>query len=217
MLWRRTLLAMSCVVGAVTLAPGATAAPTIGDLDRIDADQARLQQGEAVTYPQTLYHRGKRYIGGVTYAIVDASADELLQLLADMSAYTEVLPYARSAHLVGKAGADRLVEITQGTSFITAAYTLRLRADDEKREVRFWLDPSRPHGIDDAWGYFRVKALPASPDGSPRVLLAYGILVDLGPGLIRDFFESRIQASMLTVPERLRQYASLRFRSRHRA
>jgi hypothetical protein len=49
------------------------------------------------------------------------------------------------------------------------------------------------------------------------VLLAYGILVDLGPGLMRDFFESRIQASMLTVPDRLRLYAQARFRGRPRA
>jgi hypothetical protein len=156
-------------------------------------------------------------LGGVTYTVVEASVPELTDLLSDMSAYVEVLPHARDARLVGTLGADRLVEIRQGTSFVEAAYTLRMRPDDDKRRVRFWLDRSRHHDIEDAWGYFRVDPLPPSADGSPRVLLAYGILVDLGPGLMRDFFESRIQASMLTVPERLRLYAQARFRGRRRA
>ncbi len=181
------------------------------------SDQARLADGQTVTYPQRLYRHGKRYVGGVSYAVVGASVAELTALLNDMSAYTQVLPHARDAKLVGKLGGDRLVEITQGTSFVQTAYTLRMRADDDSRRVRFWLDRSRPHGIDDAWGFFQVDPLPEASDGSPRVLLSYGILVDLGPGLMRDLFEARIQASMLTVPERLRQYATLRFRGRRPA
>ncbi len=183
-------------------------------------DAARLAAGESVSYPQTFYRHGRRYIGGVTYTIVDASATELTALLADPSAYRQVLPLARDARLVGKAGddkLDRLVEITQGTSVVQASYTLRMRPDDDQQRVRFWLDRSRPHGIDDAWGYFRATPLPDAGDGSPRVLLAYGILVDLGPGIIRDFFEARIQASLLSVPTRLRAYALARFRGRPRA
>jgi hypothetical protein len=179
-------------------------------------DQARLADGQTVSYPQTLVRHGKRYIGGVTYTVVDASASELTSLLSDTDAYREVLPHARDARLVGAVDGDRLVEITQGTALVQAAYTLRMRKDDDGRLVRFWVDRSRPHGIDDAWGFFRVTPLPDAPDGSPRVLLAYGILVDLGPGLVRDFFESRIQASLLTVPTRLRAYASLHFRGRRR-
>jgi hypothetical protein len=214
---RPAALTTAALALAVALGSGPARAAVTGDEATPELDQRRLAQGDAVTYPQTVYYRGKRYVGGVSYAIVDASADELLQLLGDMSAYTEVLPHARTARLVGQKGDDHLVEITQGTSFVTAAYTLRLRADHDRQEVRFWLDRSRPHGIDDAWGYFRVTPLPAGERGQPRVLLSYGILVDLGPGLVRDLFEARIQASMLSVPERLRVYAAARFRAHGRA
>jgi hypothetical protein len=184
--------------------------------DITQGDETRLADGQTVSYPQTLVRHGKRYIGGVTYTVVEASASELTSLLSDTAAYREVLPHARDARLVGAVDGDRLVEITQGNALVQAAYTLRMRKDDDGRRVRFWVDRSRPHGIDDAWGFFRVTPLPDAPDGSPRVLLAYGILVDLGPGLVRDFFESRIQASLLTVPTRLRAYASLHFLGRRR-
>jgi hypothetical protein len=209
----RRVVAMAGLAGALLFAPGTVTA----NESQFSADEmARLESGQTVAYPQSLTRHGRRYIGGVTYVVVDATAGELASLLDDPTAYVSVLPHAKGAQLVEDAAArpDRLVEITQGTALVEAAYTLRMRTDDEGRRVRFWLDPERPHGIDDAWGFFRTTPLEDAPDGSPRVLLAYGILVDLGPGLVRDFFESRIQASLLTVPERLRQYASVRFRGK---
>ncbi len=202
------LLAAALVLGAPQPARAQEAPET---------DEARLAAGQTVSYPQTVVRHGRRYVGGVSYAVIGATVDELVALLGDMSAYTAVLPHARGARLVGTEGGDRLVEITQGLSFVQAAYTLRMRTDDDRRQVRFWLDGSRPHAIDDAWGYFRATPLPDAADGSPRVLLSYGMLVDLGPGLVRDMFERRIQASMLTIPERLRRYAATRFRGRRRA
>jgi hypothetical protein len=209
------------VMRALLLACAFAWSPTAARADTVvapgAADELRLAAGQTIAYPQTLYRHGERYVGGVTYVVVDASLDELTALLADPTAYRQVLPHARDARVLGYEGEDRLVEITQGTALVQAAYTLRMRTDDDKRRVRFWLDRSKPHGIDDAWGFFRVDPLPSAADGSPRTLVAYGILVDLGPGLIRDIFEARIQASLLTVPQRLREYASLRFRGRPRA
>ncbi len=185
--------------------------------DSLAEDQARLEQGQTVSYPQTLMRHGRRYIGGLTYTVVDASIGELTGLFDDASAYRQVLPHTRDARFVGHDGADRLVEIHQGNAIVQAVYTLRMHDQEGPRSVRFWLDRSRPHGVADAWGFFRVEPLADAADGSPRVLLTYGVLVDLGPGIMRDFFESRIQDGLLSVPERLRAYAALRFRGRPRA
>jgi hypothetical protein len=211
---RRTGFVVACL-GAFFLAIQSVAVASTVDVSA--EDEARLAEGKTVVFPQTVARRGRRYVGGVSYAVVHASVSELTEVFRDMSAYREVLPYARAAHLVGTDGGDQLVEISQGTALVEAVYTLRMHMDEDQRRVRFWIDPSRPHGFDDAWGYFKVEPLPDGDDGSPRVLLSYGILVDLGPGLMRDFFEARIQASMLTIPERLQQYAVARFRVRHRA
>jgi hypothetical protein len=205
--------AIFAVVSALLLAApqaGASRGPT-------PEDEVRLATGETVTYPETFEQHGKSYIGGVCYTVVSASAGELTALLGDMAAYRQVLPHARDARVVGQAGVDQLVEITQGNALVTAAYTLRMRTDNEGRRVRFWLDRGRPHDIEDAWGFFRVEPMADGPDGGPRVLLTYGILVDLGPGLVRDLFEERIRASILSVPNLVRQYALARFGSGPRA
>jgi hypothetical protein len=76
-----------------------------------------------------------------------------------------------------------------------------LHPDAEHHTVRFWLDLTRPHGIDDAWGFFRYMPL-----GAGRVLLTWGALVDVGAGIVRMFFEERLRSAVLSVPERVRGY-----------
>jgi hypothetical protein len=119
-----------------------------------------------------------------------------------------VLPRTRSARVVGSIGGDQLVELVQGNAVVQAEYTLRVRR--APGEARFWLEPSRPHGIDDAWGFFRYEPF-ITPQGEARVLLSYGVLVDVGSGIVRQLFEERVRAALLSVPELVRrQVAELR-------
>lgn len=209
----------------------ATARPVEGD------EAERLSRGESVVFDQVLDRGGRHYVGGTTYTVIDASQSELESLLVDMSAYRQLLPRTKQARLVGVNGGDFFVELRQGNSLIETSYTLRVRREslssregdgvatvaspvdvsaDHPRQgtqYRFWLDRTKPHGIEDAWGYFRVEPLPDGPRGTPRVLLAYGILVDLGPGLVRDLFEEPLRRLALTVPQLMRRYALVHFRS----
>ncbi len=163
----------------------------------------RLMRGEAVSRRQQLDQAGKHYVGGVTYEIVDADSAELTRLLADVSSWRRFLPKARDAVRVGEEAGDALVAITHGSSLIQVAYTLRVHRDGDL--VRFWLDRGRPHDIDDAWGYMRATPMPHG-----RTLLTWAILVDMGPGLLRDLFEDKVQAQALRVPDRVRDVVYLR-------
>ncbi|MFO0680242.1 MAG: hypothetical protein U0169_27210 [Polyangiaceae bacterium] len=42
----------------------------------------------------------------------------------------------------------------------------------------------------------------------PRVLVSYGILVDVGASFVRDFLETRLRAALLTVPTRFASFAA---------
>jgi hypothetical protein len=182
--------------------------PTQARADALSPDEnTRLMHGETIQRTETV-ERGEdhRYVGGVTYTIVEASPDELAALLEDVAAYKQILPRTKRARIVGVDGSDFFVELRQGNAIAEAAYTIRVHRDPAKREVRFWLDPTRPHGIDDAWGFFRYEPLAQVTPGVPRVLLTYGVLVDLGPGIVRDLFEERLRAMMLSVPQRVREY-----------
>jgi hypothetical protein len=200
------LLAVLGVLALLALAPSARA-------DALsEAESIRLTRGETVIREHTWEPgRSARFIGGVTYTIVDAGAAEISAMFEDVDAYRRVLPRTKRARLVTvEPNGDRLVELVQGTALVEAEYTIRVRQDppsQTRREVRFWLEPTRPHEIDDAWGFFRIEPF-IGASGEQRVLLTYAILVDVGPGLVRELFEERVRAALLSVPQLVRRYVA---------
>ena len=68
--------------------------------------------------------------------------------------------------------------------------------------VRFWRDKSFPADVEDCWGYFRATRI--DKDTS---LFTYGAVMNLGFGIARMFFESKIQDYALTTPDLVRSYA----------
>lgn len=182
-------------------AAAALASMFVGSSARADALSAaetdQLVRGGTVTRVQGISRGGERYVGGVAYAIVHAQPDELAALLDDVDVWRRLLPHTRQARQVGTAAGDAIVELTHGSALVQVTYSLRVRR--EGNVIRFWLDRSRPHGIEDAWGFLRAEPL----DGA-RTLVAYGILIDMGAGLLRNLFEERVRRLALTVPERVR-------------
>jgi hypothetical protein len=160
----------------------------------------KLLHGETVSRTQELRRGARRYVGGVTYKIIDAGADEVASLLDDVSAWRRFLPKTRDAQRVGSVGDDILIEVTHGSALVKVAYTLRVHR--EGRAMRFWMDPSRAHDIEDAWGFLRVEPMP-----NGRALVTYGILIDMGDGLLRDLFEGRVREVALEVPDGVRDVA----------
>lgn len=177
--------------------------------DRLSPDElARLASGHTVSRSTTLHGPGgSRYVGGVAYTLVDAPPDAVLAMLDDVEAYRRILPRTKSARVVADRGRSRHIELTQGSALFEATYTVRVERDPRTREIAFWLDPQRPHAIRDAWGFFRARPLPGDRG---RTLLAYGVVVDVGAGLVRDFFEERVRAAMLRVPDHVRTYVAMR-------
>lgn len=161
-------------------------------------ETTRLLHGASVVRPTEVERGGRRYVGGVSYAMVAAGPDAVERLLSDVGTWQRILPRARSARVVGFAGADPLVLVTHGSGIFQASYTIRVHR--EGASVRFWVDPTRSHDIEDAWGFLRVE--PAQGSGEQTVV-SYGILVDMGPGLLRDLFEQRVRDLALSVPARV--------------
>ena len=185
-------LLASAVLGSVLLAGGSASADSLG-ADEVD----RLLRGDCVARTQDLRRGLRRYVGGVTYKIFDTTPEELASLLDDVGDWGRFLPKTRDAHRVGAIGNDPLVQITHGSALVQVGYTLRVHRDGSS--VRFWMDPARPHDIEDVWGFFR-----AAPMGDGRTLVTYGILIVMGDGILRDMFEDRVREFALEVPDRVR-------------
>ncbi len=205
-----TALLRAALVAAVVWAGVAVAAPARARADTLTTDEStRLARGETVIREHT-WEPGysARYIGGVTYTIVDAAAAEISTVLEDVASYKRLLPRTKRVKLLGiEPNGDRLVELVQGTALVEAEYTIRVRHYPARREVRFWLEHSRPHEIDDAWGYFRLEPF-ATSSGEQRSLLTYAALVDTGPGIVRELFEAKVRAALLSVPQLLQRYVA---------
>jgi hypothetical protein len=161
------------------------------------AERLRLLHGDSVARNQALHIGERKYVGGVSYVILDEAVENVSRLLADVDVWKRLLPQTRSAKRVGNAGQDALVELTSGTVFLQATYTMRLRREGEG--VKFWLDRSRHHDVEDAWGFLRVE-----PMADGRSLVTYGVLIDVGSGIARDLFEGPVHELAMSVPDHLR-------------
>jgi hypothetical protein len=187
----------SRLVAVATLATWLVASAS-ARADGLSAEEAgRLIGGGSVARPQALERGDRRYVGGVAYAIVEAQTGELAAVVDDVQEWRRFLPKTRDARHVGNAAGDALVEVTHGSALVRVTYTMRMHRDGNL--VRFWMDPSRPHDIEDMWGFLR-----AEPFEGGRTLVTYGILIDIGAGLLRDLFEDRVREIALTVPQRVR-------------
>jgi hypothetical protein len=191
----------AAVAGAILVATACPAARADG---LSSGEAARLTHGETIVRPQTVENSSRRYVGGVTYTVVDGTAEDLGRLLDDVGVWQRILPKTRSVRRIGASRGDALVELKSGNALVQATYTMRVRREGTAA-VRFWIDPSQPHDIEDAWGFVR-----ADPMADGRALVTYGVLVDIGPGIIRDLFEDRVRQLALSVPDRLRGLLSER-------
>lgn len=194
---------------AALVALGALALTSSANGDTLTrSESTRLDRGETVVREHAWEASTARYVGGVTYTVLDAIPEEIFALFDDLDAYRRVLPHTKSARFASvEPSGDKLVELVSGTALVEAEYTLRVRETPGGREIRFWLEPSRPHEIDDAWGFFRIEPFVGS-QGQPRVLLTYAILVDVGPGMLRELFEGKVRSALLSVPQRVRRYVA---------
>lgn len=178
---------------------GRSAAPSL-----TSAERAALLDGTTVSRPLRIQKGTAKSVGGIAYQLVRATPEEVLSALQSVDSLPEALPRTQSAKLVGLQGDVAYIELVQGTDAASAVYTIQLQRVDE-REIRFWLDRSRPHDIENVWGYFRAERFDAD-----QTLVTMAVALDLGPGLMRMFFEDRIEQVILDAPRQIREFVEPR-------
>jgi hypothetical protein len=181
---------------ALRAPPPATGMPALSAEER-----EALLAGGSVERPLTLQRTEARYIGGIAYQLVRASPEEVLAALQSAESLPQALPRTKRARLLTSEGRHARVELVQGTSVADATYTVHLVRDPVADELRFWLDPARPHDIADVWGYFRVRRFDRE-----RSLITVAVALDVGPGLVRLFFEDKIQRLILATPRHIKDF-----------
>jgi hypothetical protein len=181
---------------------GAALSPKSGANVAITApERAEAGTGAVVTRPLEFERNGAHYIGGVATGLVPASAEEVLAAMDDVGALRAMLPRTKRATLVDTHGAVRRIELRQGNSIIDATYTVELSPAGGPGQIEFHLDPSRPHDIEDVYGYFKVERF-----DERHSLVTVAAAVDVGSGLTQMLFGKRVQDVILSAPVVMRRY-----------
>lgn len=191
----------------VAFAPAAHADPptdagraTLGGQRATTERWNALLSGEVIKEPQRIDAGNRQFVGGVSYALVGVGLSDVAALVDDVKSYTSFLPLTKKARLVGENDGDRFVEMTSGNSMVNVQYTLRFRRT-EPGLLRFWMDPTRPHDVPDAWGFLRWQ--PVETPAGPRLLMTCGILAELPDDITRQLFGDRVQRALLSVLPRV--------------
>ncbi len=173
-------------------------------------DLARIARGECVSYVAEEAVLGRPRMVLLAYQRLRASRAMLAQAMTDPSAYLNVLPRTHDAYVAKRRGDTTWIGLAQGNALIQLRYVMQVQPSEDRSLYRFWIDERYPHDLDDAWGFMRLEPMPASrgirEEAVGDYLVAYGLVFDLGGGILQSMFSQRILAVLRTIPERLRRY-----------
>lgn len=168
-----------------------------------DADErAALLAGELVRRDQSHREAGRMIYGGASWQRLDEPPERVWARVTELRALTELIPSVDDARVVhereDESGNERLVWIHHSYGIAETAYHVRMRLDHARRTLSFELDPSRPHDIDAGRGHLELTPYRGG------TIVAWGMLVDPGPGLVMDLFGPMLSEWLLLPPRCLR-------------
>ena len=207
----RPLLASLLLLGAAHFGAGDASAQ--GNMRRplTSAEEARLERGDIVVRSTSERRGPLRLFGGTSYILVDMSLrDAWASITDDSSQYRHMLPQVHSATQVSRNGdTERLIRFTHEVGPVSAEYCLRFQYNASTKTVMFRLDPSRPHDVRAAWGFFRLRS-----HGNGKTLVSFGAMVDVGSGLISGALQARLHEWVLKIPWTFKRHVEGEGRSR---
>ena len=95
----------------------------------------------------------------------------------------------------------RLVYMEHESGPVNVSYYLNTHVQSSRRDITFTIDAARPHSITAAWGFFTVR-----PYEGGRSLISYGIMADVGDGIVAAIVRPRVHSWMMRVPSMMKSY-----------
>lgn len=158
-------------------------------------ERARLLAGELVRRPDARREGSGRYIGGTSWQRVRAPREAVWQVINDVRNYPRLIPGVDRAEVVEDRDGQRVVSVRHSYSFVSASYSARVRADAGAHTLYFELDPTRPHDIRDGRGFITLDRY-----GEDETIVTWGVMADVGSGILTGVFAPVIHDWILKVP-----------------
>jgi ribosome-associated toxin RatA of RatAB toxin-antitoxin module len=195
----RTPPTLALVLVLAAIASGASASLVSG----LTRDESRrLEAGQLVVRPAEREKGSLRLLGGTSYQVIDVGPELVWAALLDTTRYPRMMPRVIEARVVDETEHERTVFMRQGAEgFVEKRYYLKVRLDRTRRDMTFVVDHRRPHDLDAAWGFYSVR-----PHAGGRTLLTYGVMADVGDGLLASLLGGSLQEWMLKAPWMVKRF-----------
>lgn len=158
-------------------------------------ERSRLLAGELVRRPDARREGNGRYIGGTSWQRVRAPREEVWRVIEDVRNYPRLIPGVDTARVVEDRGDERVIFLRHSYSFVHASYYARVRIQRDDHTIRFDLDRSRPHDIRDGRGFITLDRY-----GDDETIVTWGVMADVGSGILTGVFAPVIHDWILRVP-----------------
>ena len=174
------------------------------------AEESRLNRGRLVVRETTERRGDLRLFGGSSWQVVNLPADAVWRALCDRaSRLRHMLPQTNRSREIGREGNTRTIRLTHRYGFVRASYAVDFTYDHSTKTVVFRLSDEEPKDLRAGWGYIRLRRWGPKQD---KTLISFGMLVDVGSGLISGALRPTLHEWMLKVPFTIKQYVEGRGR-----
>jgi carbon monoxide dehydrogenase subunit G len=192
-------------LGALLLAPPQPARASLGASEFSAAERKRLDQGHLVVR-KTEEQRGKlRLVGGTSWQVVNLPLHKVQPVINDVKRYKKLLPGVSSFRAVDAKGGFRTVRICHKASGVQGCYYANVRFANEGKDAFFQLDPARDNDLRAGWGFVRV-----APWGKGKTLVCWGVMADMGDGILAGLIRPAVLDWMLKVPSTMKKHLERR-------
>ncbi len=197
----RPIAVAGCLLALLVAAPASVG--RAGLASGLTADETRrLDAGELITRPASQRKGSLRLFGGTSYQLINASPEVVWKALLDTPHYHRMMPRVLEARLVSRRADERTVFLRQGAKgWVEKRYYLKVKVYADRRDMTFVMDDRRPADLDAVWGFYSVRAY-----AGERTLLTYGVMADLGDGLLVALLGGSLQDWMLKAPWMVKQF-----------
>ncbi len=198
-------LGIVCAAMSLLLAPAGVTRVLAGvNSSNFTAEEwKRLDAGQLVLRPTTRTQGELRLMGGSSWQVIDAAPEIVWRALLDTPRYHRMMPQVLEARLVRTRDNQRTVFLRQGAEgLLEAKYYLRVNVHEQQRDITFTVDEKMPHdGLRAAWGFYTVR-----PYGEGKTLLAYGVMADIGGGMVAGLVRHNVHDWMLRTPWMVKRF-----------
>lgn len=183
---------------ACALALGASALAQESGGAFTEGERAQLLAGELVRRDISRREGGSHLFGGASWQRVRAPIERVWQTVVDPRAYVRLIPSLDQVRVVEERGDTRVVYMHHSYAIASTSYHAVMRLDHERHEMRFDLDRSRPHDVREGRGFLALSSYRGD------TIVAWGMLADVGAGVVQQVFGPFLNQWLLLPPRCLR-------------